>query len=119
MDRFGKDVFQGALVGLSHVLRHAASLFVMCDQSDLSVVAKIKAPHNEKPTVFIYDKYPGGIGLSKKLYEAMPALLEKAREMAVSCGCESGCPSCIGFVNEGRAAKQALLHILGEKTSCH
>lgn len=115
LDRFGKDVFQGALVGLSHLLRHAAPLYVMCDQADLSVVPKIKAPHNELPTVFVYDKYPGGIGLSKKLYEAMPELLERAKEMAEGCGCESGCPSCIGFVNEGKAAKQALLHLLRER----
>jgi Distinct helicase family with a unique C-terminal domain including a metal-binding cysteine cluster len=116
--RFGKDVFQGVLAGLSHLLRHAAPLFVMCDQADLSVVARIKAPHNELPTIFIYDKYPGGIGLSKKLYEAMPELLSKTREMVASCDCESGCPSCIGFVDGGRAAKQALLHLLGAAASC-
>ncbi len=110
--RFGKDVFQGALVGLSHLLRHAAPLFVMCDRADLSVVPKIKAPYNGQPTVFIYDKYPGGIGLSRKLYEAMPALLEKVREMTETCPCESGCPSCIGPVSEGKAAKQALLRLL-------
>lgn len=108
----GKETFQGALIGLSHVLRHAAPLFVMCDQADLSVVPKIKAPHNEKPTIFIYDKYPGGIGLSKKLYEAMPALLKRAAEMIETCHCTDGCPSCIGFVNEGRHAKQALLRLL-------
>ncbi|RYL92124.1 DEAD/DEAH box helicase [Sporolactobacillus sp. THM7-4] len=112
LERFGKDVFQGALVGLSHLLRHAAPLFVMSDQADLSVVPKIKAPHNEQPTVFIYDKYPGGVGLSKKIYEAMPLMLEKVTEMVEGCGCESGCPSCIGFVNEGRRAKQALLELL-------
>lgn len=117
-DRFGKDVFQGVLTGLSHLLRHAAPLFVLCDQSDLSVIPRIKATHNELPTVFIYDKYPGGIGLSKKLYEAMPELLSKAREMAASCDCEAGCPSCIGFVNGGRAVKQALLHLLGAAASC-
>ncbi|WP_010631214.1 DEAD/DEAH box helicase [Sporolactobacillus vineae] len=117
-NRFGKDVFQGVLAGLSHLLRHAAPLFVLCDQSDLSVVPRIKATHNELPTLFIYDKYPGGIGLSKKLYEAMPDLLRKAREMAAACDCESGCPSCIGFVSEGRAAKQALLHLLGAVAPC-
>ncbi|MDD9148772.1 MULTISPECIES: DEAD/DEAH box helicase [unclassified Sporolactobacillus] len=118
VDRFGKDIFQGALVGLSHLLRHAAPLYVMCDQADLSVVPKIKAPHTERPTVFIYDKYPGGIGLSRKLYEAMPELLEKAKEMAERCGCESGCPSCIGFVNEGKAAKQALIRLLKDRSMC-
>ncbi|MCO7176215.1 DEAD/DEAH box helicase [Sporolactobacillus kofuensis] len=112
---FGKDVFQGALVGLSHLLRHAAPLYVMCDQSDLSVVPKIKAPHNEKPTVFMYDKYPGGIGLSEKLYQVMPSLLNKAIEMLENCGCEAGCPSCIGFVNEGRSAKLALLRLLKDR----
>ncbi|WP_304654748.1 DEAD/DEAH box helicase [Sporolactobacillus sp. STSJ-5] len=114
-DVFGKDVFQGALVGLSHLLRHAAPLFVMCDQSDLSVVPKIKAPHNEKPSVFLYDKYPGGIGLSEKLYQELPLLLDKASEMINNCSCESGCPSCIGFVNEGKAAKTALRRLLKER----
>jgi DEAD/DEAH box helicase domain-containing protein len=112
---YGKDVFQGALVGLSHLLRHAAPLFVMCDQSDLSVIPKIKAPHNEKPTVFLYDKYPGGIGLSEKLYQEMPRLLDKASEMVENCVCESGCPSCIGFVTEGRAAKLTLRRLLRER----
>ncbi|MET1249685.1 DEAD/DEAH box helicase [Sporolactobacillus sp. STCC-11] len=115
LDVYGKDVFQGALVGLSHLLRHAAPLFVMCDQSDLSVIPKIKAPHNEKPTVFLYDKYPGGIGLSEKLYQEMPKLLDKASEMVENCTCESGCPSCIGFVNEGRAAKLTLRRLLRER----
>jgi DEAD/DEAH box helicase domain-containing protein len=115
LDTFGKEVFQGALVGLSHLLRHAAPLFVMCDQADLSVVPKIKAPHNEKPTVFMYDKYPGGIGLSEKLYLTMPGLLQKAQEMVETCSCESGCPSCIGFVNEGRMAKLALLRLLKDR----
>lgn len=114
-DRFGKDVFQGALVGLSHLLRHAAPLYVLCDRTDLSVVPKIKAPQTGRPTVFIYDKYPGGIGLSRKLYEIMPELLEKAREMVGSCGCKSGCPSCIGLVSEGRAAKKALLDLLEDR----
>ncbi|BBN98831.1 putative ATP-dependent helicase YprA [Sporolactobacillus terrae] len=119
LDQFGKDVFQGALVGLSHLLRHVAPLFVLCDQNDLSVVPKIKAPHNEKPSVFIYDKYPGGVGLSENLYQLMPRLLEKASDMAQTCPCESGCPSCIGFVNEGRAAKQALIRLLKERSTCH
>lgn len=108
LDHFGKDVFQNALIGLSHVLRHAAPLFVLTDPADLSVVAKIKAPHNELPTIFIYDKYPGGIGLSQKLFETMPELLRRAEDIIASCSCDAGCPSCIGFVQEGRKAKKAL-----------
>ncbi|MCL1631746.1 DEAD/DEAH box helicase [Sporolactobacillus sp. CPB3-1] len=115
MNIYGKDTFQGALVGLSHLLRHAAPLYVQCDQSDLSVVPKIKAPHNEKPTIFVYDKYPGGIGLSDRIYSELPNLLDKAREMVESCSCTSGCPSCIGFVNEGKAAKLTLRRLLRER----
>ncbi|MFT8316693.1 MAG: DEAD/DEAH box helicase [Sporolactobacillus sp.] len=118
LERYGKDVFQNALFGLSYVFRHTAPLFVLCDQSDLSVVAKIKSPHNEQPTLFIYDKYPGGIGLSQKIYEEMPQLLTRSREIIASCNCQSGCPSCIGFVNQGRQAKAALLHLLGDAQAC-
>jgi DEAD/DEAH box helicase domain-containing protein len=117
LNRFGRDVFQGALVGLSHLLRHAAPLLVLCDRADLSVVPKVKAPHNGLPTVFVYDKYPGGVGLSQKVYESMPELLGKAREMTAGCGCASGCPSCIGPVTEGAQAKRALL-ILLENANC-
>lgn len=68
----------------------------MCDPSDLHVVPQVKAVHNEQPTIFLYDRYPGGIGLSEKVYEVMENLLNESEELIGRCSCESGCPSCIG-----------------------
>jgi DEAD/DEAH box helicase domain-containing protein len=100
VEEFGRETFEQALVGMAQVLRHTAPLYVMCDPVDLEVVAKIKAPHNEKPTLFLYDRYPGGIGLSEKLYDQLLMLLESIEGLLDGCACESGCPSCVG-TNEG------------------
>ena len=51
-------------------------LFIQCDRSDVSVVPQVKSVHNEKPTLFIYDSYPGGIGLSEKVYDILVPILE-------------------------------------------
>ena len=65
------------LVGMAHSLKSIAPLFVMCDPGDVHVVPQVKATHNEKPTIFFYDRYPGGIGLSEKIYERMETFLGK------------------------------------------
>ncbi len=90
------------LIGIANVLRHVAPLLVMCDPSDLHVVPQVKALHNEQPTIFLYDRYPGGVGLSDKVYEIMESILEEAENMISYCSCQDGCPSCIGtdVVNE-------------------
>src|SRR5690606_30389513 len=73
-----------------------APLLTMCDPSDLHVVPQVKATHNEQPTIFLYDRYPGGIGLSEKVYEIMERIFEESEQMISNCQCDSGCPSCIG-----------------------
>ncbi|WEG10781.1 DEAD/DEAH box helicase [Pullulanibacillus sp. KACC 23026] len=110
MDEFGKELFDKALVGLSQVLKSTAPLFVMCDPVDLEVVPKIKSPHNDKPTLFLYDRYPGGIGLSEKLYDHFFELLESVEGLLHRCSCQSGCPSCIGSeeANLHQNVKQAV-----------
>jgi DEAD/DEAH box helicase domain-containing protein len=84
------------LLGIAHVLQSVAPLFVMCDPSDLHVVAQVKSVHNEQPTIFFYDRYPGGIGLSEALYRMMEQVLVEAKQLIDRCPCESGCPSCVG-----------------------
>ncbi|MHC1480721.1 DEAD/DEAH box helicase [Frateuria aurantia] len=50
------------------------------------------------PTVFLYDAFPGGIGLSAPLYERSRELLEQAIELIDRCDCHAGCPGCVGPV---------------------
>jgi DEAD/DEAH box helicase domain-containing protein len=49
-----------------------------------------------QPTVFLYDNYPGGIGLSAPLYDLRVRVVCAARRMVESCCCAEGCPACIG-----------------------
>jgi DEAD/DEAH box helicase domain-containing protein len=100
------------MIGAAHALKHIAPLFVMCDSQDIHVVPQMKAAHNEKPTIFFYDRYPGGVGLSEKIYEGIETILFEAKSMIADCPCESGCPSCIGSEAASESVKQDALKLL-------
>lgn len=102
------------LIGAAHALRFIAPIFVMSDPQDIHVVPQVKAVHNEKPTIFFYDRYPGGIGLSEKIYDGMETVIKEARAMIQRCQCESGCPSCTGTDTTSEFAKQDALKILNK-----
>ncbi|WNR42267.1 DEAD/DEAH box helicase [Paenibacillus roseipurpureus] len=106
---------QHALLGIANVLGHLAPLYLMCDPLDIRVVPQVKAVHNKLPTVFFYDRYPGGVGLSDRLYEVHGQLMDQARSLITSCGCISGCPACVGPIEEvGLLGKQLALELLAQ-----
>ncbi|RED60300.1 DEAD/DEAH box helicase [Cohnella lupini] len=110
---------QMALLGLANVLIHLAPLHLMCDPLDIRVVPQVKALHTKRPTIYFYDRYPGGIGLSQRLYEKHDELLEEAGRLILGCGCLSGCPACVGPIEEvGLLGKDLALSLLrGTRTS--
>jgi DEAD/DEAH box helicase domain-containing protein len=93
---FGRDEWQNALHGAASVMRHAAALHCMCSVSDLHVAVQIRDDLTRKPTFYLYDAYPGGIGLSERVYRDVEHVFAAALEMICSCPCETGCPSCVG-----------------------
>jgi len=109
---------QGGLVALGALLRTVGALSVMCDPRDLgvSITEDIAgAVQSFEPNLYLYDNYPGGIGLSAALYRLAPRLLEGAAELLAACPCDSGCPSCVGPVGEvGERGKEAAGRILRE-----
>ncbi|MEF2245858.1 MULTISPECIES: DEAD/DEAH box helicase [unclassified Paenibacillus] len=113
--QLSKNDMQSALLGVANVLVHIAPLYLMCDPFDIRVVPQVKAIHTEKPTVYFYDRYPGGIGLSERLYEVHTQLLAQAETLIESCGCQSGCPACVGPIEEvGLLGKQLAKQLLSE-----
>ena len=114
MEGYSKETAQAAMVGVSNILRGIAPLYLMCSAFDLSVHYHVRDPFTDLPTIYFHDSVPGGIGLSDKIYDLIPVLLERAKEAVSSCPCEDGCPSCIGPAGEG--VKQASLAILGRLT---
>ena len=108
----GQERLEQGLVGAAHALNHIAPLFVMADPQDIHVIPQVKADHNEKPTIFFYDRYPGGIGLSEKIYSGMSEVFSETKKMIDRCQCESGCPSCIGTDTISDSAKKDALKII-------
>ncbi|MDR7238628.1 DEAD/DEAH box helicase [Neobacillus drentensis] len=112
MSEMDHERLEQGLVGTAHALNHIAPLFVMADPQDIHVIPQVKADHNEKPTIFFYDRYPGGIGLSEKIYSGMSEVFEETKKMITRCQCESGCPSCIGTDTISETAKRDALKII-------
>ena len=93
---FEESVIGEGIRGIGHTLQNLIPLYIMCDRTDISVVPMVRSPFSHMPTIYIYDKYPGGVGLSKKLFSSIPQLLQIVYDHIASCPCEKGCPSCVG-----------------------
>ena len=106
------------LLALSNVLINVVPLYVMCDPQDIRAVSEVRSPFTGGPTIYIYDNYPGGVGFSEKMFELRRPLLQAAQELILGCGCEKGCPSCVGPIDEvGIKGKESALLILREALS--
>ncbi|HNR64944.1 MAG TPA: DEAD/DEAH box helicase [Atribacterota bacterium] len=105
----------GGLLALANVIVNVIPLFVMCDPKDIRSIAQVRSPFTDLPTLYIYDNYPGGVGFSEKIFELRNKILIAARELIENCGCDEGCPSCVGPINQvGNQGKQSALLILKE-----
>lgn len=109
---WSEDDLTVAMEGVAYAIRSFIPLFIQCDQSDMHVIPQVKATHNELPTFFVYDSYPGGIGLSEKVYELWQDILTQTAEQVKRCGCQSGCPACIGAQNSAYQSKEKVLTVL-------
>jgi DEAD/DEAH box helicase domain-containing protein len=107
---------RSGLAGLGFALGNLAPLFLMCDLRDLGThTDPAWKPANGLPSVVLYDLVTAGIGFSQKLFEIHDELILRALELVSECGCEDGCPSCVGPGGEnGVGGKQETLAILRE-----
>ena len=132
-------------LGAAYALHHVAALRSMAELHDLGRAVgdgqgtwfavtgndgrgHLRGPDNAlveeaavarfEPTLFLYDNYPGGVGLSAPLYDAAEILVRDARDLVAGCGCSGGCPACVGPVLPGDAERlitprAATLRVLG------
>jgi len=117
---FSDPYFEESVIGegirsVAYTMQNLIPLYIMCDRADISVIPMVRAPFSNLPTIYIYDKYPGGIGLSKKVFTILPTILEAVFQHIQSCSCENGCPSCIGPpLESGLFGKSSAKRILNE-----
>ncbi|MFW5922756.1 MAG: DEAD/DEAH box helicase [Planctomycetota bacterium] len=83
-----------SLTGLANVLVEVAPFFVMCDPQDVGTV--IDASSVGRDALFLYDRYPGGMGFARRCTGRMEEILQTVLDVIRDCACEDGCPSCVG-----------------------
>ncbi|KAF0241029.1 MAG: DEAD/DEAH box helicase domain-containing [Planctomycetota bacterium] len=140
---FGRADLLDGTTGLAYLLHHLAPFLLMCDRRDLHHVVgdteaewfaiegqriskarevklkdasvPVEALATFRPTIFLYDSFPGGVGFSQALWELHPQLMARAKELLEACPCSGGCPSCVGPANEtGGKAKEVATAMLAE-----
>ncbi len=113
VNRYDRDTLDGGLIGLARVARTTASLLLMCDPRDLGVLAQVQAPFTGRPTVYVYDAVPGGVGLTERLYTLTDQLVRACREAVDTCPCADGCPACVGpAIEVGARGKATVSELL-------
>ncbi len=87
------------MLGSLHAAEHSQiavlPLLAMCDRWDIGGLSTNLHQQTGRPTIFIYDGHPGGIGIARRGYHAFESLVDDAHRLVSECPCESGCPSCV------------------------
>lgn len=121
-----------ALMGIAYATRMILPLFIQCETLDFShsSCTAINAPWH---TMFIYERYPHGLGFTEQAFDMLDVLLPAVYDMILKCGCRNGCPCCVGKPLRGyttwniergeanvpskRAALRMLRDIIGDGTN--
>jgi DEAD/DEAH box helicase domain-containing protein len=87
------------LLGTLHAAEHALiallPLWAMCDRWDIGGLSTNVHFQTGRPTVFVYDGHPGGVGITERGFEAFEGWVEDTAKLLAGCPCERGCPSCV------------------------
>jgi len=95
MERPSFVEFLGALHAAEHAMIGLLPLFAMCDRGDIGGLSIAIHRQTKLPTVFVYDGYPGGVGISERGYDAFEELARDTVGVLTRCPCKKGCPACV------------------------
>jgi len=110
---FPLEVLLGSLHAAEHSQIAVLPLIAMCDRWDIGGLSTASHHQTGRPTVFIYDGHPGGVGLTRAGFASFDRLVDDARRLIAECPCRRGCPSCVqspkcGNLNEPLSKRGAL-----------
>jgi DEAD/DEAH box helicase domain-containing protein len=87
------------LLGTLHAAEHSMiallPLWAMCDRWDIGGLSTNIHFQTDRPTVFIYDGHPGGVGITERGFNAFEGWVADTARMLEGCPCSDGCPSCV------------------------
>lgn len=87
--------FMGSLHASEHALISIFPLEVMCDRGDIGGISFTHHPQVDGAAIFVYDGYPGGLGITHRAFERLPSLIGRTLSLVRECPCADGCPSCV------------------------
>ena len=123
-EEFLEGLDEEGLLGALHAAEHAQiavlPLIAMCDRWDLGGLSTNIHPQTGKPTIFVHEAHPGGVGLTRQGFRQFTDLVQDAHDLIDGCPCRAGCPSCVqspkcGNLNEPlhkQGAKDLLARML-------
>jgi DEAD/DEAH box helicase domain-containing protein len=94
-EEFPLDVLQGSIHAAEHGQIAVLPLIAMCDRWDIGGLSTAFHPQTGRPTIFIYDGHPGGVGITRIGFTLFETLVADARRLIAECPCRAGCPSCV------------------------
>jgi DEAD/DEAH box helicase domain-containing protein len=87
------------LLGSLHAAEHAMiailPLWAMCDRWDIGGLSTNLHFQTGRPTVFVYDGHPGGVGIARRGYDQLEGWVSDTEHLLAGCPCADGCPSCV------------------------
>jgi len=112
----GLGDFPGSIHAAEHAMISMFPFEYLCDRGDIGGLSTPEHPHTGEATIFIYDGYPGGIGLNRAAYDDIVPLMATTLSMLRSCDCADGCPACVQSPHCGNANdpldKHGAIHLL-------
>jgi DEAD/DEAH box helicase domain-containing protein len=112
----GEYGFNGGIHAAEHSVISLFPLRLLCDRGDIGGLSTPYHAHTDRSTIFIYDGYPGGVGLVRRGYERIEELMARTARLIDHCDCEDGCPSCVQSPQCGNAndplSKAEAVHLL-------
>ncbi len=92
--RRGLNPVEG-LMGVRNLFTTLLAMLSMCDPFDIGGL--IDSSNLGRPALFMFDRYPGGLGFAEQGYARLDELAQAALEHLEACPCGAGCPSCVGL----------------------
>jgi DEAD/DEAH box helicase domain-containing protein len=89
------EVLLGALHATEHGQIAVLPLLAMCDRWDIGGLSTNVHFQTGRPTIFIYDGHPGGVGIARRGFDLFERLVADAAKLIAECPCADGCPSCV------------------------
>ncbi len=101
-----RDELDVALIGAGRAIQAVAAVLLMVDPRDLGLVAQVRSPHHEAPTIYLYEAMPGGVGLSERLFERHEELVAGAADLIRACPVRRGLPGMHWAAARARGGRQ-------------